>query len=84
MSFHEELESVSCNAPGVSEGKIYEHYKGKRYQILSLAKHSETLEENVVYRALYGDRHVWVRPLKMFSEKVFVDGILRPRFREVK
>jgi len=61
-------------------GAIYEHYKKKRYKILALARHSETLEEMVVYQALYGDEQVWVRPATMFLENVLVDGQLRPRF----
>ncbi|MFA5355663.1 MAG: DUF1653 domain-containing protein [Candidatus Paceibacterota bacterium] len=52
----------------------YRHYKGKEYEVLGIAKHSETLEEMVVYRALYGDNELWVRPLKMFTETVKVDG----------
>lgn len=62
---------------------IYEHYKGLRYQLLSIARHSETLEEMVVYQALYGDRGVWVRPLNMFVETVEIDGKEIPRFKRV-
>lgn len=60
---------------------VYEHYKGKRYEVLGVGKHSETLEEFVVYRALYGDRDIWIRPLEMFLEEVEVDGIKTPRFK---
>ena len=59
---------------------IYEHYKGKRYEVLGVGKHSETMEEFVVYCALYGDRDIWIRPLEMFVEEVEVDGIKKPRF----
>ena len=52
----------------------YRHYKGKEYEVLMLAKHSETLEDMVVYRALYGECGVWVRPLSMWNEIVLVDG----------
>lgn len=62
----------------------YEHYKGKRYNVLGIAKHSETLEELVVYQALYGENGLWVRPLKMFLENVEVDGEKVPRFRFIK
>ena len=59
---------------------IYRHYKGNDYEVLMVARHSETEEEMVVYRALYGDYGVWVRPYKMFVEKVEVDGVLVDRF----
>ncbi|AQZ95591.1 DUF1653 domain-containing protein [Halopseudomonas phragmitis] len=58
----------------------YRHYKGKDYQVIGVARHSETEEELVVYRTLYGDYSLWVRPLAMFSEQVEVDGALHPRF----
>lgn len=59
----------------------YRHYKGKEYEVLGIARHSETLEELVVYRALYGDHDVWVRPFGMFLEEVDVDGRKVPRFQ---
>ncbi|MDR3588780.1 MAG: DUF1653 domain-containing protein [Negativicutes bacterium] len=59
---------------------IYRHYKGNYYRLLFVAKHSETLEELVVYQALYGDGSYWVRPLTMFAETVEVEGRPRPRF----
>jgi hypothetical protein len=62
-------------------GGEYEHYKGYRYKVLALAKHSETLEDLVVYQALYGERGVWVRPLKMFIENVTIEDISKPRFK---
>ena len=58
----------------------YRHYKGKEYEVLGIAKHSETLEDVVVYRALYGKQQLWVRPLKMFMEMVIVDGVQKQRF----
>lgn len=58
----------------------YRHFKGKEYEVLAVAKHSETLEEMVVYRALYGAGDVWVRPLAMFEEQVEKDGKVFPRF----
>lgn len=61
----------------------YEHYKGKQYEVIGIAKHSETLEEVVVYKALYGERGLWVRPLKMFLEEVEVNGKKMPRFKYI-
>ena len=61
----------------------YRHYKGKEYEVIGIAKHSETLEELVVYQALYGERGVWVRPVKMFFEEVEVDGKKMPRFEYI-
>jgi hypothetical protein len=58
----------------------YRHYKGKDYQVLGVAKHSETGEELVVYKKLYDDYSMWVRPLKMFIENVEIDGKKMPRF----
>lgn len=62
----------------------YEHYKGKQYEVVGIAKHSETLKELVVCRALYGEHDLWVRPLKMFLEKVEIKGEKIPRFRFIK
>ena len=59
----------------------YRHFKGKEYEVVGLAKHSETLEEMFVYRALYENNDLWVRPLKMFLEKVEIDGKKVPRFK---
>lgn len=62
----------------------YEHYKGKHYEVLvGVVRHSETLEELVLYRQLYGDRALWVRPVKMFLETVVVGGKEMLRFRLV-
>jgi hypothetical protein len=58
----------------------YRHYKGNDYQVIGIARHSETEEELVVYRCLYGDHSLWVRPLAMFQEEVEVAGRLAPRF----
>lgn len=63
---------------------VYEHYKGAQYEVLDIARHSETEELLVVYRALYGDYGLWVRPLDMFTETVLVDGVTQPRFRLVE
>ena len=58
----------------------YRHYKGNEYEVLFIAKHSETLEPMVIYKALYGNGDIWVRPLHMWNEKVSVDGIEVLRF----
>lgn len=59
---------------------IYQHYKGQLYQVIEVATHSETEEKLVVYRPLYGERELWVRPLAMFDEQIDVNGVLVPRF----
>ena len=63
---------------------IYRHYKGSLYQVLHVANHSETEEELVVYRCLYGEYDVWVRPLAMFTESIEVNGKEVPRFELIK
>lgn len=72
----------------VKPGK-YQHYKGEFYEVIDVARHSETLEELVVYRALYnseefGENALWVRPKKMFLEEVNVDGKEVPRFQYIR
>jgi hypothetical protein len=61
----------------------YRHYKGKEYEVIGIARHSETLEELVVYRLLYGDHSLWVRPRTMFEEQVVIDGKSVPRFEYI-
>lgn len=63
---------------------IYRHYKGPEYKVYELAQHSETEEQLVVYRPLYGEGKLWVRPLTMFVENVFFEGETRPRFEWVR
>ena len=58
----------------------YRHYKGLRYQVIDTVRHSETLEPMTLYRALYGEQGLWVRPTAMFSEEVVIDGVRQPRF----
>ena len=65
------------------EPGVYEHFKGARYEVLVVARHSETEEQFVVYRQLYGDGAHWVRPLAMFTETVERDGRRVPRFARV-
>jgi hypothetical protein len=64
---------------------IYQHYKGRKYLVLGVAKHSETLEDLVVYVTLYENdlSSMWVRSLTMFTEKVMIDGKSVPRFRKI-
>lgn len=62
-------------------GGKYEHYKGKPYRVLAVARHSETLEEMVVYQQQYGEGGIWVRPMGMFLETIEVEGKTVPRFR---
>ena len=63
---------------------IYKHYKGNEYELLYIANHSETLEKMVVYKALYGDGDVWVRPLSMWNETVEHNGKNVLRFEYVE
>lgn len=67
------------------EKGIYKHYKGNIYEVIGIAKHSETLEKMVVYKATYQaeDENLWVRPVSMFTETVLVDGVEMLRFEKV-
>lgn len=62
---------------------VYEHYKGNQYELLYIAKHSETLEEMAVYKALYDNGTIWVRPLSMWNEDVIMNGKTVPRFKYI-
>jgi len=64
---------------------LYKHYKGNLYEVIGIARHSETLEEFVVYKATYQEEgeNLWVRPLAMFSETVVIDGVERKRFEKI-
>ena len=59
---------------------LYRHYKGELYEVIATVRHSETLEPMTLYRALYGEQGLWVRPAAMFNENVVIDGISQPRF----
>lgn len=61
----------------------YRHFKGNEYEVITIAKHSETLEEMVVYKALYGDGDIWVRPAKMWDEAIERDGKTFKRFEYI-
>lgn len=63
---------------------IYRHFKGNEYEVLFLAPHSETRETMVVYRALYGERGLWVRPASMWTEQIERDGYSGSRFYPIK
>ena len=62
----------------------YRHFKGMEYEVIGIARHSESLEEMVVYRALYGKGELWVRPAAMWTESVTRDGVKQPRFAYVE
>ncbi len=65
--------------PALDPGR-YRHYKGGLYEVYGVARHSETHEALVVYRPLYGEGALWVRPFSMFVETVVIDGVAQPRF----
>ena len=75
---HDDLPALPTIPPG-----LYRHYKGQRYEVVATARHSETREAMVVYRALYGDQGLWVRPAAMFLETVQVNGQPQARFAPV-
>ena len=59
---------------------LYRHYKGLMYEVVGTVRHSESLEPMTLYRALYGERGLWVRPAAMFNEEEVIDGVRQPRF----
>jgi hypothetical protein len=75
--------AATATATAAIEPGVYEHFKGARYEVLLIARHSETEEEFVVYRQLGGDGAHWVRPLTMFTETVERDGRRTARFSRV-
>jgi hypothetical protein len=64
----------------VTRPGYYRHYKNLLYQVLGTVRHSESLEPMTLYKALYGEQGMWVRPAAMFNETVEVNGVLQPRF----
>jgi len=72
------------NSREIKTGAKYRHFKGNEYLVLHVAKHSETLEEYVVYQALYGERGIWIRPLEMFLGMKEADGKTVYRFTEIE
>ncbi|WP_371329005.1 DUF1653 domain-containing protein [Polaromonas sp. AER18D-145] len=71
----DDLSPLITTPPG-----LYRHYKGLLYEVLGTARHSETLEPLTLYRALYGEHGLWVRPAAMFNEEVDINGVRQPRF----
>ncbi len=72
--------TTNASIPAVVERGRYRHYKGNEYEVIGMAQHSETREMMVVYRPLYGEGAMWVRPAAMFVEDVLIDGKTVPRF----
>lgn len=75
------LSAFSPAAKSIQFHSAYQHYKGLCYKVLAIARHSETLEEMVIYQALYGEGAIWARPIFLFLGDVTVDGKSQPRFR---
>ena len=71
----EHLPALIDTPPG-----LYKHYKGMLYEVVGTVRHSESLEAMTLYRALYGERGLWVRPAAMFNEEVVIEGVSQPRF----
>ncbi len=73
---------LSAMSP-VAKG-LYRHYKGGQYEVVDMVRHSETLEPMVLYRALYGQRGLWVRPAAMFTEIALFAGVVQARFTKIE
>ncbi len=74
----EKLPPLIATPPGT-----YRHYKGGMYEVVGTVRHSESLEPMTLYRALYGEQGLWVRPAAMFEEEVVIDGKRQPRFQRI-
>ena len=74
----ENLPPLTPTPPG-----LYRHYKGNLYQVVDTVRHSETLEPMTLYRALYGEQGLWVRPASMFEEQVVIEGVPQARFTKI-
>lgn len=74
----EQLAPLITTEPG-----RYRHYKGMDYEVIGTVRHSESLEPLTLYRALYGEHGLWVRPAAMFNEQVQINGVWQPRFRRL-
>lgn len=77
-------EQIYTQMNSIIIGGLYEHYKGLQYKVIAIARHSETLEELVVYQALYGEQGIWVRPLSMFAENIVINRQSVPRFKLIR
>ena len=75
MTMPEALPPLIETPPG-----LYRHYKGMLYEVVGTVRHSESLEPMTLYRALYGEKGLWVRPAVMFNEEVVIYGVRQPRF----
>lgn len=75
MTYEEAIQSIPCGR--------YRHFKGNEYEVIGIARHSETLEPMVVYKALYGDGGIWIRPAEMWNETVERDGKKYKRFEKI-
>ena len=75
MTYEDAIQSIPCGR--------YRHYKGNEYEVTGIARHSETLEPMVVYKALYGDGGIWVRPAAMWNETIERDGKKYKRFEKI-
>ena len=75
----ENLPPLIITPPG-----LYRHYKGNLYEVVDTVRHSETLEPLTLYRALYGEHGLWVRPAAMFNEEVVIAGVRQPRFAKLQ
>ena len=74
------MQKITENSHMIQKG-IYLHYKNLRYEVLDCVRHSESLDWLVLYKALYGEQGLWVRPLAMFKENVTLNGVEQPRFK---
>lgn len=82
FGFQVRFKQMEVKMKGIKIGR-YRHFKGNEYRVLYIAKHSETLEEMVVYQALYGEMGIWVRPASMWNEIIERDGISFRRFEYI-
>jgi hypothetical protein len=74
----ENLPPLICTPPG-----LYRHYKGGLYRVEGTVRHSESREPMTLYRALYGEQGLWVRPAAMFGETIVINGVTQPRFEKI-